>query len=83
MLSGQLLFCAQSLSVKVIIYVSSITNVGDSSYLVTAMYYSPGQWCSVGHVIHNLGLPNLKHIWGHATPIYLSPTHSDRLGPSP
>ena len=30
-----------------------------------AMYYSPSQWCSVGYVIHNLKLPNLKHIISH------------------
>ena len=55
-----------------------------------AMYYSPSQWSSVGYVIHNLKLPNLKHIiviishiWGHGSPIYLSLTQSDRLGPSP
>ena len=29
------------------------------------MYYSPSQWCSVGYVIHNLKLPNLKHIISH------------------
>ena len=50
-----------------------------------AMYYSPGQWCSVGYVIHNFRLPNLKHMWGHGhgSPIYISLTQSDRLGPSP
>ena len=48
-----------------------------------AMYYSPSQWCSVGYVIHNLKLPKLKHIiWGHGSPIYLSLTQNDRLGPS-
>ena len=68
---------------KVIIDVSSIRNVGlNVKYSYIAMYYSPGQWCSVGHVIHNLGFPNLKHIWEHGTPIYLSLTHSDKLGPS-
>ena len=52
-----------------------------------AMYYSPSQWSNVGYVIHNLKLPNLKHIishiWGHGSPIDLSLTQSDRLGPSP
>ena len=61
----------------------SVQGFGDSFYLVTAMYYSPGQWCSVGHVIHNLRLLNLTHILGHGSPIYLSLTHSDRPGPSP
>ena len=50
-----------------------------------ATYYSSGQWCSVGYDIHNLRLPDLKHIWGrgHGSPIYLSLTQSDRLVPSP
>ena len=60
----------------------SVPGFGDS-FNFTAMYYSPGQWCSVGHVIHNLRLPNLKHKWGHGFPIYLGLTHSDRLGHSP
>ena len=65
-------------------YVSSIRNVGlNVRYSYSAMYYSPGQWCNVGYVIHNLMLPHLKHIWGHGCPIYLSLTHSDRFGPSP
>ena len=52
-----------------------------------AMYYSPNQWCSVGYVIHNVRFPNLKQIsyGGHGSAIYVSvtPTQSDRLGPSP
>ena len=47
----------------------SVPGFGNSLYLSPAMYYSPGQWCSVGCDIHNLRLPNFKHLWGHCTPI--------------
>ena len=55
-----------------------------------AVYYSPNQWCSVGYVIHNVRFPNLKQIsYGvmrmglRFNYVSLTPTQSDRLGPSP
>ena len=44
---------------------TSLSIPGFGEFLLShshAVYYSPSQWCSVGHVIHNVRFPNLKQI---------------------